>query len=154
MRENMRQFSCCEFWKAWRLQDSITGVFPRGLRFQNQRIEPTSPTERFPRLYLFDFVNFDSGWIILMAWRSDIIAFELRHQDVGLGTKACRNPAQLFVVVSIFLLENDGEFIASDVDPLACRIKSHIVGHFGNRQSGDDLAGFRIQNDETWRFAA
>ena len=39
-----------------------------------------------------------------MARRSDVIAFELWHQNRCLGTKAGRNSSQLFVVIGVFLL--------------------------------------------------
>jgi len=64
-----------------------------------------------------------------------------------------RNSAQLFVVIGIFLLENDGELITGNVDALTRRIESHVVYHFCDRQRSNDFAGVRIQDFETWRLA-
>jgi len=56
-------------------------------------------------------------------------------------------------MIGIFLLVDGSEFIAGNVDALARRIESHVVGHFGGGQGSNDLAGFRIQNGESRRLA-
>src|ERR1700692_1804851 len=103
---------------------------------------------------LFNFKHFDSGDFVFMTRRSNVIALQLRHQNVRLRTKARWNSAELFVIISILLQVNDCEVSAGNINALTCRIKSHIVGHFSGWQGRDDFAGLGIQDDETWRLAA
>src|ERR1700752_702739 len=82
-------------------------------------MESTPRPKRLPQKLLQDFVNLDSGCVVFMARRGDVIALELRHQDGRLCAKASGNSAELFVVICILLLIDDGEIVAGDVNPLA-----------------------------------
>ena len=62
-----------------------------------------------------------------MMGHGEIVAFQLGHEDRGLGPKSAWNVSDPCVVVSVVLLEHIDKLGSSNIDTLTFRIVNHIV---------------------------